>query len=37
MEIFDPTRPGAVFHGGSFNGNLLGCAAGIATLRDLTP
>jgi glutamate-1-semialdehyde 2,1-aminomutase len=36
MKIFDPTRPGAVFHGGSFNGNLLGCAAGIATLRGLT-
>jgi glutamate-1-semialdehyde 2,1-aminomutase len=37
MQIFDPTRPGCVFHGGSFNGNLLGCAAGLVTLRDLTP
>jgi glutamate-1-semialdehyde 2,1-aminomutase len=36
MKIFDPTRPRAVFHGGSFNGNLLGCAAGIATLQGLT-
>jgi len=36
MKIFDPTRPGALFHGGSFNGNLLGCAAGLATLRGLT-
>jgi glutamate-1-semialdehyde 2,1-aminomutase len=36
MNIFDPTRPGCVFHGGSFNGNLLGCAAGQVTLRDLT-
>jgi glutamate-1-semialdehyde 2,1-aminomutase len=36
MNIFDPTRPGCVFHGGSFNGNLLGCAAGQATLHNLT-
>ncbi|HMK84917.1 MAG TPA: aminotransferase class III-fold pyridoxal phosphate-dependent enzyme [Steroidobacteraceae bacterium] len=36
MEIFDPTRRGAVFHGGSFNGNPIGCAAGLVTLRDLT-
>jgi glutamate-1-semialdehyde 2,1-aminomutase len=36
MKMFDPTRPGAVFHGGSFNGNLIGCAAGLVTLRDLT-
>ena len=36
MRIFDPTRPGCVFHGGSFNGNVLGCAAGLVTLRDLT-
>jgi glutamate-1-semialdehyde 2,1-aminomutase len=36
MGIFDPTRPGAVFHGGSFNGNPLGCAAGLVTLRDLS-
>jgi glutamate-1-semialdehyde 2,1-aminomutase len=36
MKIFDPRRPGCVFHGGSFNGNLLGCTAGLITLRDLT-
>jgi len=36
MKIFDPTRAGAVFHGGSFNGNLVGCAAGLATMRELT-
>jgi glutamate-1-semialdehyde 2,1-aminomutase len=36
MKIFDPTRQGAVFHGGSFNGNLIGCAAGMATMRDLS-
>lgn len=36
MKIFDPTHPGVVFHGGSFNGNLIGCAAGLITLRDLT-
>jgi glutamate-1-semialdehyde 2,1-aminomutase len=36
MKIFDPTQKGCVFHGGSFNGNLIGCSAGIVTLRDLT-
>jgi glutamate-1-semialdehyde 2,1-aminomutase len=36
MKIFDPTQQGVVFHGGSFNGNLIGCAAGIATMRDLS-
>jgi glutamate-1-semialdehyde 2,1-aminomutase len=36
MKIFDPTRRGCVFHGGSFNGNLVGCAAGLVTMRDLT-
>jgi glutamate-1-semialdehyde 2,1-aminomutase len=36
MKIFDPTRRGCVFHGGSFNGNPLGCAAGLVTLRELT-
>jgi glutamate-1-semialdehyde 2,1-aminomutase len=37
MKVFDPTRAGAVFHGGSFNGNLIGCAAGLVTMRELTP
>ena len=36
MKIFDPTQPGCVFHGGSFNGNLIGCAAGLVAMRDLT-
>lgn len=36
MAIFDPTSRRALFHGGSFNGNPLGCAAGLVTLRDLT-
>jgi glutamate-1-semialdehyde 2,1-aminomutase len=36
MQIFDPTRPGCVFHGGSFNGNPVGCAAGHVALRHLT-
>jgi glutamate-1-semialdehyde 2,1-aminomutase len=36
MKIFNPTTPGCVFHGGSFNGNPVGCAAGLATMRNLT-
>jgi glutamate-1-semialdehyde 2,1-aminomutase len=36
MKIFDPTVAGCVFHGGSFNGNPVGCSAGLVTLRDLT-
>jgi glutamate-1-semialdehyde 2,1-aminomutase len=36
MKIFDPTRPGCVFHGGSFNGNPVGCAAGRVAMRELT-
>ena len=36
MQIFDPTRPSPVFHGGSFNGNPVSCAAGRATLEHLT-
>jgi glutamate-1-semialdehyde 2,1-aminomutase len=36
MNIFDPMRKGCVFHGGSFNGNPLGCAAGLVSLRHLT-
>ena len=36
MDIFNPVRPGAVFHGGSFNGNVLGCSAGLVTLKCLT-
>lgn len=36
MALLDPRRPGGLFHGGSFNGNVLGCAAGAVALRDLT-
>jgi glutamate-1-semialdehyde 2,1-aminomutase len=36
MQIFDPTRRSPVFHGGSFNGNPVSCAAGQATLEHLT-
>jgi glutamate-1-semialdehyde 2,1-aminomutase len=36
MRIFDPLQPGCVFHGGSFNGNPVGCSAGLVTLRLLT-
>ncbi len=37
MEIFDARRAGAVSHGGTFNGNPVAAAAGLATLRELTP
>ena len=36
MRCLDPREPGAIFHGGSFNGNVLGCALGVVTLADLT-
>jgi glutamate-1-semialdehyde 2,1-aminomutase len=36
MKIFNPTTPGCVFHGGSFNGNPVGCAAGLVTMQNLT-
>lgn len=36
MKMFDPTLAGCVFHGGSFNGNPIGCSAGLVTLQDLT-
>jgi glutamate-1-semialdehyde 2,1-aminomutase len=36
MEMFNPMRSGCIFHGGSFNGNPIGCAAGVVTLRELT-
>ncbi len=37
MRIFDARRTGAVSHGGTFNGNPVAAAAGLATLRALTP
>jgi glutamate-1-semialdehyde 2,1-aminomutase len=37
MEIFDARRERAVSHGGTFNGNPVAAAAGLATLGELTP
>jgi glutamate-1-semialdehyde 2,1-aminomutase len=37
MAIFDARRAGAVSHGGTFNGNPVAAAAGLATLREMTP
>jgi glutamate-1-semialdehyde 2,1-aminomutase len=37
MAMFDARRPGALVHGGTFNGNPVSAAAGLATLRHLTP
>jgi glutamate-1-semialdehyde 2,1-aminomutase len=37
MDQFDARRPGAMVHGGTFNGNPVAAAAGLATLRHLTP
>ncbi len=36
MNRFDARRSGALSHGGTFNGNPVGAAAGLATLRYLT-
>jgi glutamate-1-semialdehyde 2,1-aminomutase len=36
MDIFDARRPGAVSHGGTFNGNPVAAAAGLATLGELS-
>jgi glutamate-1-semialdehyde 2,1-aminomutase len=37
MSIFDARSPGSVSHGGTYNGNPVAAAAGLATLRQLTP
>lgn len=37
MELFNPARPGFISHSGTFNGNALTVAAGLAVLRELTP
>jgi glutamate-1-semialdehyde 2,1-aminomutase len=37
MDQFDARRVGALTHGGTFNGNPVGAAAGLATLPELTP
>jgi glutamate-1-semialdehyde 2,1-aminomutase len=36
IDVFNPLKPGCMFHGGSFNGNVLGCAAGLVALKHLT-
>ena len=35
MDRFDPARPGAFSHGGTFNNNVLSMAAGLAGLRNV--
>jgi glutamate-1-semialdehyde 2,1-aminomutase len=37
MACFDPRQAGAIGHGGTFNGNPMTMAAGLATLEELTP
>jgi glutamate-1-semialdehyde 2,1-aminomutase len=36
MAVFDPSRPGAVHHSGTFNGNAMTTAAGVVSLELLT-
>jgi glutamate-1-semialdehyde 2,1-aminomutase len=37
MDLLDPDREGGLAQGGTYNGNPLGMAAGLAALRELTP
>ena len=37
LAQFDARRSGSLVHGGTFNGNPVAAAAGLATLRHLTP
>jgi glutamate-1-semialdehyde 2,1-aminomutase len=37
MAAFDPRDRGAILHSGTFNGNPATCAAGLASVRELTP
>ncbi len=37
MAVYDARRSGSISHGGTFNGNPVAAAAGLATLRELTP
>src|SRR5438477_2219604 len=37
MELLDPRREPSLAQGGTYNGNPLGMAAGLATIRELTP
>jgi glutamate-1-semialdehyde 2,1-aminomutase len=36
LSLFDPRRPDRLYHGGSFNGNVLGSACGLVAVGDLT-
>jgi len=36
VELADPNHPKGTYHGGSFNGNVLGSVAGRVTVEDLT-
>jgi glutamate-1-semialdehyde 2,1-aminomutase len=36
MSAFDPRNRGSIFHSGTFNGNPVTCAAGAASIRELT-
>ncbi|HET9781893.1 MAG TPA: aspartate aminotransferase family protein [Candidatus Dormibacteraeota bacterium] len=37
MEMLDPRREGSIAQGGTYNGNPLGMAAGVAAMTELTP
>ena len=37
MEVLDPRREASLAQGGTYNGNPLGMAAGVAAMRELTP
>ncbi|HKW06186.1 MAG TPA: aspartate aminotransferase family protein [Candidatus Dormibacteraeota bacterium] len=37
MEMLDPRREDSIAHGGTYNGNPLGMAAGLAAMNELTP
>jgi glutamate-1-semialdehyde 2,1-aminomutase len=37
MEMLDPRRERNIAQGGTYNGNPLGMAAGLATMKELTP
>jgi glutamate-1-semialdehyde 2,1-aminomutase len=36
MDLADPARPGGLYHGGSFNGNVLASLAGRVAVEELT-
>ena len=37
MDLFNPSRPGAIAHAGTFNNNVLTMSAGIAALTEIYP